>query len=105
MIYSRIFCWDILLSVTDISMHTLLVLDLWTRYHDTGKILLESARLSIDWETLRRLADSHIVTGTLIMIVTVTLRARATVAQSLTESASVSLRAPGPLTKLPGARQ
>ena len=105
MIYSRIFCWDILLSVTDISMHTLLVLDLWTRYHD--KILLESARLSIDWETLRQLADSHIVTGTLIMIVTVTLRARATVAQSLTESASVSLGAPGPLTKLPGpgARQ
>jgi len=47
--------------LTDISMHTLL--DMWTRYHD--KILLESARLSIE-----TLADSHIVT----LIVTVTLR-------------------------------
>lgn len=63
MIYSRIFSRDILQSVTDIStgMHTLL--DLWTRYHD--KILLESARLSIE-----TLADSHIVT----LIVTFTLR-------------------------------
>ena len=62
MIYSRIFSRDILQSVTDITgMHTLL--DSWTRYHD--KILLESARLSIE-----TLADSHIVT----LIVTVTLR-------------------------------